>query len=75
MVSQAETKDGHRRLEVQSDLFVPSYLRNAFQWFGDIFRICNNTIALTEGKKLEEVLAAGIKFYEADMRVKGIPSN
>jgi len=74
MVGQGERKGNERKLEVQSDLFVPHYLRNAFQYFADIFRICNKTIALVDGKKLEEVVSAGMKFHEQDMRVRGIPS-
>jgi len=74
MVAQGEQEGGHKKIEVQSDLFVPPYLQNAFQWFANIFRICNNTIALTDAKKLEEVVAAGMKFYGADMRARRIPS-
>jgi hypothetical protein len=52
----------------------PSYLRNAFQYFGDIFTICNATIALTDGNKLKEIVAQGKAFHEGDMRAKGIPT-
>ena len=74
MVAEAENKTGERKLEVQSDLFLPHYLRNAFQYFADIFRICNKAIALADNKKLEDIVTAGITFYKADMQAKGIPS-
>ena len=74
MVAQAERKGSERRLEVHSDLFLPHYLRNAFQYFADIFAICNKAINLADGQKLQEVTSAGITFYRADMHAKGIPS-
>jgi hypothetical protein len=72
MVGGAEKKGGERKLEVQSDLFVPPYLRNGFQYFGDIFRICNKTNALADSQKLKRVIDAGMKFYEANMRATGL---
>jgi hypothetical protein len=74
MVGDAERSENRRKLAIQSDLFIPSYLRNAFQYFGDIFTICNATIALTDGNKLKEIVAQGKAFYEGDMRAKGIPT-
>ena len=62
-----------RRLEVHSDLFVPHYLRNAFQYFVDIFRIANQSLPLADSKKFEEIVAVGIDFYRADMEARGIP--
>ncbi len=72
MVVNAERKENERRLEIQSDLFVPHYLRNAFQYFADIFRTCNKTIAFADAAQLEQIVDDGMKFYEADMRGKGI---
>ena len=60
------------RLEVQSDLFVPHYLRNAFQYFAEIFRIVNEALPLADAKQLGEIVAAGIDFYKTDMQAKGI---
>jgi hypothetical protein len=72
MVAQSERKQNERKLEIQSDLFVPHYLRNGFQYFGDIFRTCNKTIAFADQKQLEQTVTEGMKFYEADMRSRGM---
>jgi hypothetical protein len=74
MVGASERSADSRQLAIQSDLFIPPYLRNAFQYFGDIFKICNQTIALADGKELGQIIAEGMNFYEADMRSKGIPT-
>lgn len=60
------------RLEVQSDMFVPHYLRNAFQYFAEIFRIVNGALPLADAKQLEEIVAAGIDFFRNDMQARGI---
>ena len=66
-------KDGdERQLEIQSDLFVPHYLRNAFQYFAEIFRICNKTVPLADSAKLEEIIEAGMKLYADDMKTRGM---
>ena len=70
MVAEAERKEDERKLEIQSDLFVPHYLRNGFQYFADIFRTCNKTIALADATQLERTVREGMKFYEADMRAR-----
>jgi hypothetical protein len=72
MTQQMEGGGNHRQLAVQSDLFVPHYLRNAFQYFGDIFRICNKTIPLTDGLQLEQTIKAGLAFHKADMQKRGM---
>jgi hypothetical protein len=66
MVAQSERKQNGRKLEIQSDLFVPHYLRNGFQYFADIFRTCNKTIAFANATELEQTVSDGMKFYEAD---------
>jgi hypothetical protein len=63
MVGASERSADSRQLAIQSDLFIPPYLRNAFQYFGDIFKICNETIALSDGKELGQVIAEGMNFY------------
>lgn len=63
--------DGERKLNMHSDLPVPSYLRNAFQYFGDIFRICAKTNPLAEAKEIERIIEAGTKFYADDMIANG----
>lgn len=72
MVARTERKEGERKIEIQSDLFVPDYLRNGFQYFADIFRTCNKTIALANATQLEQIVNEGMKFYETDMRNRGI---
>lgn len=72
MVATVDKSGDEMRLEVQSDLFVPHYLRNAFQYFADIFRTCNKTIAFADGAQLERTVSEGMKFHEADMRARGI---
>jgi hypothetical protein len=74
MVGKSERSADTRELAIQSDLFIPPYLRNAFQYFGDVFRICNKTIPLADGKELGQVIDEGMNFYAADMRSKGIPT-
>ena len=69
---RTKRKENERKLAIQSDLFVPHYLRNAFQYFADIFRTCNKTVAFTDEKQLEQTVTAGMKFYDSDMRARGI---
>lgn len=51
------------RIEMSDDKPIPHYLRNAFQYFGDIFRICNASISIAECAKLEQALERGVAFY------------
>ena len=64
--------EGHRRLEIQSDINVPHYLRNGFQYFGEIFRICNLTNPLDDSSKLDQIVTSGKTFYEADMQSRDL---
>ncbi len=73
MIALMEKAADERRLEVHSDLFLPHYLRNSFQYFAEVFRICNQVLGVAESKKFEEIAAAGIKFHKTDMKAKGIP--
>ena len=72
MIRGAKVGEHEHRLNIQSDIFVPHYLRNAFQYFDDIFEICNRTIPLTDATQLERVIAEGKAFYKADMKARGI---
>lgn len=74
MVAASEHSGDTRQLAIQSDLFIPHYLRNAFQYFGDIFRLCNKTISLTDAQELEQTIKEGMDFYAGYMRSKGIPT-
>jgi hypothetical protein len=73
MLMSMEGTQNERRLEIQSDLNAPDYLRNSFQYFGDIFRICNKTNHLADASELDQIITKGKEFYEADMRSRGLP--
>lgn len=75
MIAHAEKreKENERALAIQSDLYVPHYLRNAFQYFADIFGICNRTMPLADDQKLKEAVDEGLAFYKAQMIARGIP--
>jgi hypothetical protein len=72
MTAEIDKSSDERRLEIQSDVFVPHYLRNAFQYFAEIFGICNKTIPLADSAKLKEITQAGIGFYADDMKRRGM---
>jgi len=72
MLLKMEREPNESRLEIHSDVNVPDYLRNGFQYFGEIFRICNQTNPLADASKLEQIISDGKKFYEVDMRAKGL---
>lgn len=72
MLISMEQKEGERRLEVQSDLNVPHYLRNAFQYFGEILKLCNEANHLADDSQLQRIISDGIEFYKADMQSRGI---
>ena len=74
MVGDSERSENRRKLAIQSDLFIPAYLRNAFQYLGDIFTVCNATIPLADSNQLAEVITQGKVFYAGDMQAKGIPT-
>jgi hypothetical protein len=74
MVGDSERSENRRKIAIQSDLFIPAYLRNAFQYLGDIFTICNATIPLADSNQLAEVITQGKVFYAGDMQAKGIPT-
>jgi hypothetical protein len=72
MTAQLTREGDERPLEIHGDVFVPHYLRNAFQYFADIFRICNKTIPLADGAELNAIVEAGVKFYAIDMKRRGM---
>jgi len=60
-------RDGkENRIDMSDDKPIPHYLRNTFQYFGEIFRICNATLHLTDSEKLHTIIESGIGFYRAD---------
>ena len=72
MTATMDKSSDEKRLEIQSDLFVPRYLQNAFQYFADIFRTCVKTIPLADAAKLELIIEAGTRFYADDMKTRGM---
>jgi len=72
MIPRVENAGDEKRLEIQNDPFVPHYLRNAFQYFADIFRICNRTVQLADAVDLEKIIEAGMRFYADDMARRGM---
>lgn len=67
MVSQMETKDGGPSLALHSDLFVPAYVRNAFQCFADILRMWNSTHGAFEPAKLDEIVNPAMEFFKKEV--------
>ncbi len=57
-----------RSLDVHNDLFVPHYLRNTFQYFADIFDICNQALCLADGEQFRLLRDEAIGFFKADMK-------
>lgn len=73
MVGGGELISGNeRKLEANSEMYLPHYLRNAFQWFGDIFEICNKTLPYADSAELKQILDEGKKFFASDMRARGM---
>jgi Family of unknown function (DUF5677) len=68
MLEDSEKSENEQKIAVQSDLFIPAYLRNSFQYFANIFRICNQGMSLVDKDELEEIIAPGMKFFEADLQ-------
>ena len=66
MVSQTETKDGGPSLALHSDLFVPAYIRNAFQYFAEIFATWNSVHKGVDETKLSGVIQPGMDFFREE---------
>jgi hypothetical protein len=72
LMSMEQTKEDEVRLEILNDVNVPDYLRNAFQYFGEIFKLCNEGGRLGNGTRLQQILSDGVEFYKAEMQSRGI---
>lgn len=72
LMGMEKPEKDHIRFEILNDANVPHYLRNAFQYFGDIFKLCNEGNRLADGANLQKILLDGIAFYKADMQSRGI---
>jgi Family of unknown function (DUF5677) len=70
MVTEMERGHDENSLAVHSDLFLPHYLRNAFQYFAEIFTIANDSIDVVDPKSLAEFRIEGTKFYASDPSYK-----
>jgi hypothetical protein len=72
LMSMEQTKEDEMRLEILNDVNVPDYLRNAFQYCGEIFKLCNEGNRLADGARLQQILSDGVEFYNAEMQSRGI---
>jgi hypothetical protein len=75
MFAEAELAGQEWKLAVHSELFLRPYLRNAFQFFADVFGTCNVTLHIADATRLREIVSGGINFYKADMQARGTPRN
>lgn len=57
-----------RSMNVHDDRFVPDYLRNAFQYFADIFRICNGGLGMVAAGTFEELANEGMEFFRGQSK-------
>jgi hypothetical protein len=48
--------EGDSNIELIDDKGIPPILRNAFQYFGDIFLICNRQLPLADNRLLKQIL-------------------
>lgn len=72
LMSIEQNKEDEMRLEILNDVNVPDYLRNAFQYFGEIFKLCNEGDRLGDGTRLQQILSDGVEFYKTEMQSRGI---
>jgi len=72
LMGMEQTNKDELRFEILNDVNVPDYLRNAFQYFGEIFKLCNEGNRLVDSAKLEEIISEGLAFYKAEMQSRGI---
>jgi len=71
-MSMEKNKEDEIRFEILNDVNVPDYLRNAFQYFGEIFKVCNEGNRLGDGTRIQQILSDGVEFYKAEMQSRGI---
>ncbi len=67
MVSDMERKNSGPSLGLHSDLFVPAYLRNAFQYFADVFQMWNETHHGADEAKFNEIVQGGMGFFRQEV--------
>jgi hypothetical protein len=72
MVAGSDTGGSERQLNIHSDLSVPHYLRNGFQYFAEIFSICNRTNPLADAITLQQIVQDGKEYYASDMLASGL---
>jgi len=68
MISEMETKSEGSALSLHSDMFVPAYLRNAFQYFAEIFNRWNRTFRGVDEQDLTRVIDGGMSFFKQEMQ-------
>lgn len=67
MVSAAEPKGSGLGLALHSDLFVPAYVRNAFQYFGEILSSWNRMLQGVQEAELKKVIDTGMQFFRKEV--------
>jgi hypothetical protein len=72
LIGTDQNKEDEMRLEILNDVNVPDYLRNAFQYFGSTFELCNEGDRLGDGTRLQQILLDGVEFYKVEMQSRGI---
>ncbi len=63
MIVDMDISGGKRSYALDSDLFVPAYLRNAFQYFAEIFNYWNKTFLVMNQTELKELINDGMRFF------------
>lgn len=67
MISEMEKRGDSKSLAMHSDLFVPVYLRNAFQYFGEILETWDRTVNAVPEPRLTEFLRGGVDFFKKEV--------
>jgi len=71
MIVGMEKATGERSLNVHNPAYVPHILRNAFQYFADIFELCNQTLRIVDpAEEFDGLRKAGMTFYAEDVNDK-----
>ncbi len=66
MIAALEKSGEGSRLNLHSDIFAPVYVRNAFQYFADIFQRWNKKSKVVDDKQLSQFVEGAITFFAAD---------
>jgi hypothetical protein len=64
MLPGLRTATGTTNLKLHQDVMIPSILRNAFQYFAEIFALCNCAIPLADQDQLNGIRKEGFNFFQ-----------